>query len=98
MVAAMKSALRLLALGVAVSCGLALNSGRAAAEVKLPPVLSSHMVLQREAPVPVWGTAAPDEKVTVKFRDQTKTTTADGKGKWVVKLDALKAGGPDVLT
>jgi sialate O-acetylesterase len=68
------------------------------AEVKLPPVLSSHMVLQRGMNVPVWGTAAPGEKVTVKFRDQEKSTTADAQGKWMVKLDSLKEGGPDVLT
>jgi len=56
------------------------------------------MVLQRDTAVPVWGTGAAGEKVTVKFRDQEKTTTADKDGKWVVKLDALKAGGPDTLT
>ena len=68
------------------------------AEVILPPVLSSHMVLQRGMKVPVWGTAAPGEKVTVKFRDQEKSTTADAQGKWRVSLDSLKEGGPDVLT
>ncbi|MBA4189225.1 MAG: sialate O-acetylesterase [Planctomycetaceae bacterium] len=71
---------------------------RATAEVKLPAVLSSHMVLQRDVAVPVWGTAAAGEKVTVKFRDQEKIATADKDGKWAVKLDALKAGGPDMLT
>lgn len=70
----------------------------AAADVKLPAILSSHMVLQREMPVPIWGTAKPGEKVTVKFRDQVKETEADKDGKWIVKLDALKAGGPDALT
>jgi len=68
------------------------------AEVKLPAVLSSHMVLQRDMAVPVWGTAAAGEKVTVKFRNQKKSTVADDKGNWLVKLDALKAGGPEVLT
>ena len=68
------------------------------AEVKLPPILSSHMVLQREMQVPIWGTAQAGEKVTVKFRDQEKSATADAQGNWVVKLDALKAGGPDSLT
>lgn len=77
---------------------LLLLPAAASADVKLPPVLSSHMVLQREAAVPVWGTAAPGEAVTVKFRDQTKTATADKDGKWAVKLDPLKAGGPDKLT
>ena len=46
----------------------------AVADVKLPAVISSHMVLQREMSVPIWGTAAPGEKVTVKFRDQEKST------------------------
>ena len=59
------------------------------ADVKLQPVLSSHMVLQRGMKVPVWGTAAPGEKVTVKFRDQEKSTTADAQGKWTVRLDTL---------
>jgi sialate O-acetylesterase len=70
----------------------------ACAEVKLPPILSSHMVLQRDQPVPIWGTASPGEKVTVKFREQTKETTADKAGRWRVDLDALQAGGPDELT
>ena len=72
--------------------------GAVHANVVLPPVLSSHMVLQRGMKVPVWGTAAPGERVTVKFRDQEKSTTADAQGKWTVSLDSLKEGGPDVLT
>lgn len=67
-------------------------------DVKLPAILSSHMVLQRDMAVPIWGTAKAGEKVTVKFRDQTKSVEADKDGKWMVKLDALKAGGPDALT
>lgn len=70
----------------------------AQAEVKLPAVLSTHMVLQRETTVPIWGTAAPNEMVTVKFRTQEKTTKAGEKGDWIVRLDPLTAGGPDVLT
>lgn len=68
------------------------------AEVKLPPVLSSHMVLQRDRLVPIWGDAAPNEKVSVKFRGQHKQTTADANGHWQVKLDPLQAGGPDTMT
>lgn len=61
------------------------------ADVKLPDVLSSGMVLQRERAVPIWGTAEPGESVTVRFGNQTKRTTADANGKWLVKLDQLKA-------
>ncbi len=79
-------------------CMLALGVACARAEVTLPDVFSAHMVLQRECAVPVWGAAAPGEKVTVTFRNQEKTATADAAGKWMVKLDPLTAGGPDNLT
>lgn len=69
------------------------------AEVKLSKVFTPHMVLQRGMTVPVWGTAAPGEKVTVSFAGQNKTATADDKGAWSVKLGALKASAePRTLT
>ena len=52
---------------------------------------ADNMVIQRELPVPVWGTAAPGEKVTVAFAGQTKTALADAKGAWRVTLDPLSA-------
>lgn len=61
------------------------------AEVKLSKVFTPHMVLQRGMEVPIWGTATPGEKVTVTFAGQSKATTADDKGAWRVKLDALQA-------
>ena len=67
------------------------------AEVHVSRVFSPHMVLQREMPVPIFGTADPREKVTVTFRDQTENVEADSAGKWRVLLKPLKAGGPDVL-
>jgi len=54
-------------------------------------LISDHMVLQRELPVPVWGTAKPGTSVTVKFGPQAKTAEADKDGKWLVRLDALKS-------
>ena len=68
---------------------LAVQSTRA--EVKLPHLFASHMVLQRETTVPVWGWADPDEPVTVAFAGQQHTTTADAGGHWRVQLDALPA-------
>lgn len=69
------------------------------AEVKLSKVFTPHMVLQRDIKVPVWGTAAPGENVTVRFAGQTRTTKADDKGAWRVQLDALKTNAtPQVLT
>lgn len=66
---------------------------RAAAEptIKLPWVLSSGMVIQRDVPAPVWGTAEPGVEVTVTFAGQTLQSTADSEGAWRVELDAMHA-------
>jgi sialate O-acetylesterase len=80
--------------GLALAVGLA---SVATAEVKLPSLFAPHMVLQRDMPVAVWGWADAGEKVTVTLGEQTKTATADADGKWSLKLDALKAGGPLAL-
>lgn len=55
------------------------------------PLFQDHMVLQREMPVYVWGTADPGETVTVAFAGQTRTAQPDAAGKWQVKLDPLSA-------
>jgi sialate O-acetylesterase len=47
------------------------------------------MVLQRDQPVPVWGTAQAGAKVTVTFGGQEKTTVANEAGKWQLTLDSL---------
>ncbi|HNX89530.1 MAG TPA: sialate O-acetylesterase [Paludibacteraceae bacterium] len=60
------------------------------ADVTLPKVISSGMVLQRDAKVPVWGKAEAGEKVTVSFAGQEVTTVADADGKWSVTLKSLK--------
>lgn len=68
------------------------------AEVTLPKLFTSHMVLQRNMPVHIWGMAAPDEGVTVTFRDETKMTSADSLGRWSLYLSPGDAGGPFTLT
>lgn len=77
---------------------LALLAQLTYAEVRLPQVFGSHMVLQRRKPVPVWGWADAGEKVTVTLGTQTKTAKADAQGRWRVTLDAQEAGGPYQLT
>ncbi len=64
------------------------------AEVRLPAVFGSHMVLQRRKPVPVWGTATSGEKITVTLASQTKTVKAGKDGRWRTTLDPMEAGGP----
>jgi sialate O-acetylesterase len=59
--------------------------------VKPNALFSDNAVLQQGRPVPVWGTAAPDEQVTVEFAGQKKTVAADAQGRWKVTLDPMPA-------
>jgi sialate O-acetylesterase len=68
------------------------------AEVVLPKVLTSHMVVQRDLPVHVWGKAAPGEDVTVSFRGETLSIKAGELGRWSAYLKPGTAGGPFVMT
>ena len=68
-----------------------------AAEVKLSSIFSDHMVLQRDMPIQVWGTAEPGEKVTVTLGQRTATAVAAGGGSWKAALEKMSAGGPLTL-
>jgi sialate O-acetylesterase len=72
-------------------------SGLCQADVKLNALFGDGMVLQQGMRVPVWGTASNGEKVTVRFRGQEASTTAE-KGKWMVHLEKLEPGGPFELS
>ena len=61
------------------------------AQVVIAPVFKDNMVLQRDAQVPVWGSAAPGETVTVTFAGQTVTATAGSDGKWMLYLAPMSA-------
>jgi sialate O-acetylesterase len=61
------------------------------AEVQLASPFTSHMVLQRDMRVPVWGTADPGESVTVEFAGQKRSATANAGGTWRLHLAPLAA-------
>jgi sialate O-acetylesterase len=73
------------------------NPAAAQAEVRLPHVFGSHMVLQQEKPLTIWGWATPGETVKVQLGSESQTTQANDKGEWKVVLPAMKAGGPYTL-
>lgn len=77
---------------------LLLSATAVRAEVALNSLFTDHMVLQRGIAVPVWGTAAPDEEVTVSACGQAKTATADAEGKWMVRLEPIDETEPFALT
>jgi CubicO group peptidase (beta-lactamase class C family) len=59
------------------------------ADVTLPIVFTDNMVLQRDLPISIWGTAGADEAVSVAFAGQSVATKADADGKWMVRLKPL---------
>ena len=69
------------------------------AELTVASPFTNNAVLQRDMPVPVWGTADARANVTVKFAGQSKSATANSEGKWKVQLDPLPASlSPRSLT
>ena len=70
--------------GILICC-LLIASICVRAEVSLNSLFSDHMIVQKGAAVPVWGTAGEGEKVTVRFNGQTVSTVAM-KGKWMIRL------------
>jgi sialate O-acetylesterase len=74
------------------------HTSTASADVQLPGLISDHMVLQRGAPVRIFGKAAPSEAVTVTFRGQTAQATTDPLGRWEVWLNPLTTGAPADMT
>lgn len=68
------------------------------ANVKPNSLFSNNGVLQQGVVIPVWGTANEGEKVTVEFAGQTVSTVAKN-GKWLIKLQPLKANStPQIMT
>ncbi len=65
--------------------------------LQIPNVFANDMVLQRDKPIPVFGTANSNEEVSVTFNHQTKKTKTNADGKWKVIFNALPAGGPYTL-
>ena len=61
------------------------------AELWIPSIFQSGMVLQCQKPVPVWGEAAPGSEVTVTFAGQTQTAVADFSRHWRLVLDPMDA-------
>lgn len=62
--------------------------------LRLDPIYSSGMVMQRHAPIVFRGKANGNTSVSVSFNGNTKTNKPQLNGEWQVAFDALPAGGP----
>lgn len=83
----MKSIIHMLSIAV----WLCFSAAALQADVSLPNIFSDHMVLQRNQSNPVWGKAAPGEKVTVSIAGQKHKAVANAQGNWRIELDPMKA-------
>ena len=66
-------------------------------ELQLPSIFSDGAVLQRDKPLPIFGGAAPGERVTVQLGAQSQSAQTDADGRWKVTLQAQPVGGPHEL-
>ena len=70
------------------------------AEVKLPAIVSSDMVLQRNTTVVLWGWADADEKISIEtsWLDGIQNIKADEKGNWRIEVKTTNSKAPQTIT
>lgn len=70
------------------------------ANIRLPAVLSSNMVLQQQSTVNLWGWSSPAEKVfvTTSWSSTVDSTIASGDARWNIAIKTPAAGGPYTIT
>src|SRR5688572_8717415 len=66
------------------------------AQLRLPALVSSGMVLQQNDSVNLWGWAGPSDKVyvTTSWDGRKDSTVTSNGAKWKLKVKTPKAGGP----
>jgi sialate O-acetylesterase len=74
---------------ISIICWCSLSQAQEVANV-----FGNHMILQREMPIPVWGTALPGTKVKVELNGKQVATQTGSDGRWNAVLPSMKAGGP----
>jgi len=89
-----RTPVRPLAAAILLGCGAHVAN----CAVKLPGLLSSHMVLERDRPIHVWGWSDPGEKITVELHGVSRSAVGSDLGTWSVYLPPERAGGPYRLT
>ncbi|RAV30507.1 sialate O-acetylesterase [Sinomicrobium soli] len=68
-----------------------------AQELRLPACFTDNMVLQRDAPVSLWGWSAPGQEVKVEMDGSSQQGKTGKDGIWKVRLPAFPAGGPHTV-
>lgn len=66
--------------------------------LQMSQLYTDYMVLQRDIPLDIHGTANAGEKITVSISNQKATATANNQGKWSVVLKPMNAATDLTLT
>ncbi len=77
--------------------GAALQDAQQAAPAPLPfvsPIFGDNMVLQRDKADTIWGWSARGDKIRVDIADKSASAIADSHGRWEVRIQPPRAGGP----
>lgn len=65
--------------------------------LKLDPIFSDGMVLQRNQEITIWGTANPNEKITIRFKSIAVFTNSNEDGKWSAIIPSQDVGNPFII-
>lgn len=71
----------------------------ATAQLRLAPIFTDNMILQRNTQASIWGwtTSSKTVTITTSWNNKKYTTKADATGKWKVQVQTPEAGGPYTL-
>ncbi|MGZ8558679.1 MAG: sialate O-acetylesterase [Chitinophagaceae bacterium] len=77
-----------------------LFSNTAIANIRLPSVIASNMVLQQQSDVALWGWADPGEKIVIStsWNNTVDSLITTGDANWKIKINTPVAGGPYTIT
>lgn len=81
---------------LSIFCAFIFSAANLFAEIKLPAIFGSNMVLQQQTEVAIWGQAKKDAKIkiTTSWSDKKYTSLSTGEGHWKLKISTPSAGGP----
>src|SRR5690554_1841711 len=79
---------------IATSLLVLIVAAQAHANIELPWLLSDGAVLQRNEPIPIWGSAPANSTLKVTFAGESREVKADSGGHWQTFFSPRKAGGP----
>jgi len=79
---------------ILAAAAVALFTFSATANVRLPQIISSNMVIQRNEPIKIWGWADKGEKVSITFNGKKVSAKRISSDKWEAVFPAMKEGGP----